>query len=145
MTIKLYTTSSPKCKLQKSLSGETTITGEPHEKISDTECNIRFTVSQLATIKSKNYAYIPETAKYYYISPNYEIDGQTVIVNLSEDVLMSNRSQILAQTCTITKNENLSNAYLYDEGYKLLAYKNIVTKEFPNEIRNDTIILMTVG
>lgn len=145
MEIVLYTVSDPKIKVNKTLGTGTTITGEPHDNVTDTEMQVRFTVDQLSTIKASNYCYISETGKYYYISPNYEIENHSVIVHLSEDVLMSLKTQLLAQTCTISRNENLSNAYLYDEGYQLLAYKNIVTKTFPSGINTDSIILMTVG
>lgn len=145
MELTLYRTASPKNQVNKALSSIATVTGEPHENISDTEFTLIFTVSQLSNIKSANYCYVPETGKYYYISPNYEIENQTVIVHFSEDVLMSLKSQLLAQTCTISRNENLSNAYLIDNGYQLLGYKNIVAKKFAHSLDSDTIILMTVG
>lgn len=145
MQLTLYRTSDPKNKVNKALSNVATISGEPHENISDTEFSLIFTTSQLSNIKSANYCYVPETRRYYYISPNYEIENSTVIVHFSEDVLMTLKSQLLAQTCTISRNENLSNAYLIDNGYQLLGYKNIVAKKFAHSLDNDTIILMTVG
>ena len=144
MQLTLYRTSDPKNKVNKTISSVATVTGEPHENISDTEFTLIFSTAQLSDIKSANYCQVPETGKYYYIQ-NYEIENHTVIVHFTEDVLMSFKTQLLAQTCTISRNENLSNAYLIDNGYQLLGYKNIVAKKFAHSLESDTIILMTVG
>lgn len=145
MTINLYNTSDPKIKVTKTLTGSTTITGEPHEIISDTEFSLRFTISQLSTLKAHNYMYSSDMGKYFYISPNFEVEKQTVIAHFKEDVLMTNASKIRAQTCTISKNQNLANAYLYDSAYQLKTYNIISTKMFPNGLTDNSIILMTIG
>lgn len=145
MNIKLYNTSSPKIKVNKTLNLVADIDGEPHDIVSETEMSVRLSTGHLAGVKGSNYCYIATTGKYYYISPNYQIDNQSVIVFLKEDVLMSLKTQIYAQTCTISKNENLSDAYLYDDNYKIDAYSNIVTKEFPNGFDTESLILLTAG
>ncbi len=145
MNITLYTTTSPRIQISKVLSGAVAISGEPHEIVSETEMSLRLSIDRLASVKASNYCYIGDTGKYYYISPNYEIDNHTVIINLKEDVLMSFKSQIYAQTCTISRNERQANSYLFDNGYQLLAYKNIVTKKFPSGLTDNSIILMTTG
>lgn len=145
MNITLYSTSSPAIQVNKTLAQRASITGEPHEIVSDKEMTLRLAIGNLANVKASNYCYIGDTGKYYYINPDYKIENQSVIIALKEDVLMSFKTQLLAQTVTVSRNENLSNAYLYDNGYQLLAYKNIVTKTFPVGIDTDTIILMTIG
>lgn len=145
MNITLYSTTSPAIQVNKTLTQRASITGEPHEIVSDKEMTLRLAIGNLANVKASNYCYIGDTGKYYYINPDYKIENQSVIIALKEDVLMSFKTQLLAQTCTVSRNENLSNAYLYDNGYQLLAYKNIVTKQFPVGIDTDTIILMTIG
>lgn len=145
MNITLYSTSSPAIQVNKTLTQRASITGEPHEIVSDKEMTLRLAIGNLANVKASNYCYIGETGKYYFINPDYKIENQSVIIALKEDVLMSFKTQLLAQTVTVSRNENLSNAYLYDNGYQLLAYKNIVTKTFPVGIDTDTIILMTIG
>lgn len=145
MNIVLYSTTSPAIQVNKSLTQHASITGEPHEIVSDKEMTLRLAIGNLANVKASNYCHIPETGKYYFINPDYKIENQSVIIALKEDVLMSFRSQLLAQTCTVSRNEQLSNAYLFDNGYQLLAYKNIVCKMFPVGIDTDTIILMTIG
>lgn len=145
MNITLYSTTSPAIQVNKAITQRASITGEPHEIISDIEMTLRLSISALSNVKASNYCHIPETGKYYYIQPDYKIENQSVIIALKEDVLMSFKSQLLTQTCTISRNENISNAYLFDNGYQLLSYKNIVCKMFPVGIDTDTIVLMTIG
>lgn len=145
MNITLYSTSSPAIQVNKALTQRASIAGEPHEIISDKEMTLRLAIGNLASVKLSNYCYIPETGKYYFINPDYKIENQSVIIALKEDVLMSFKTQLLNQTCTVSRNENLSNAYMYDDAYQLLAYKEIVTKEFPAGLTTDSLILMTIG
>lgn len=144
MNIKLYNTVSPRNKLNKSLNLVADINGESNISLDDSNCVFVVSKGHLQGVQGSNYLYCTDTDKYYYID-NYEIINQTVKIYCKIDVLMSYKSEILSNTCTISRNENLANAYMYDENYKLLAYKNIVTKKFPVSLNNDTIILMTVG
>lgn len=145
MNIKLYNTTSPKIKVNKTLNLVADITGEPHDLVSEIEMSVRLSIGHLQGVQGSNYAYIASTGKYYFISPNYQIDNQSVIVNLKEDVLMSLKTELLTQTCTISKNEFLADSYLYDENYKIDGYSNIVTKEFPQGFENESMVLLTVG
>lgn len=145
MNIKLYNTASPKIKVNKTLNLVADITGEPHDIVSETDMSVRLSIGHLQGVQGSNYCYIASTGKYYFISPNYQIDNQSVIVNLHEDVLMSLKTELLAQTCTISKNEFLSDSYLYDDNYKIDGYSNIVTKEFPQGFENESMVLLTVG
>lgn len=135
----------PVIKVNKTLNLIADINGEPHETIGENKLSITLSLGHLTGVKSSNYCYIAETNKYYFINPQYEIKNQTITIHLKEDILMSLKSQLLAQTCTISRNENLSNAYLIDSGYQMLAYSNIVTKTFPQGMTDESIILMTVG
>lgn len=145
MNITLYSTTSPAIQVNKTLTQRASITGEPHEIISDKEMTLRLAIGNLANVKASNYCLIPETGKYYFINPDYKIENQSVIIALKEDVLMSFKTQLLAQTCTVSRNESLSNAYLLDNGYQLKAYNIIATRPFPQGLENESIILMTIG
>lgn len=144
MNIKLYNTTSPRNKLSKSLNLVADVTGESNINVGEHNTQFILSKGHFISVQGSNYLYCTDTSKYYFIE-NYEIQNQTVIITCKIDVLMSYRTQILNNTCTISKNENISNAYLYDNGYQLLSYKNIVTKKFPVGLTNDSIILMTVG
>ena len=144
MNIKLYKTNSPKNKVLKSLTLIADMDGESNISIDERNVSFVLKSTNLANVKNSNYLYSTTTGKYYYIL-DYEIKNQTITLKCKEDVLMSYKTEILAQTCTISKNEKYSNSYLYDDGYQLLAYKNIVTKTFPGGLTDNSIILMTVG
>lgn len=144
MNIKLYNTVSPSNKLNKTLNLVADITGESNISIDEHNCVFILSKGHLIGVQGSNYMYCTDTNKYYYIE-NYEVINQTVRIQCKVDVLMTYKTQILNNTCTISRNENIANAYMYDENYKLLSYKNIVTKKFPVSLNNDTIILMTVG
>lgn len=144
MNIKLYNTTSPRNKLNKTLNLVADIDGESNEAIG--EHNTIFIVSKghLQGVQGSNYLLSGITGRYYYIE-NYEIENQCVKISCKEDVLMTFKDQIRNNTCTISRNANLSNAYLTDNGYQLLAYENIVTKTFPKGLTDEAVILLTVG
>lgn len=145
MNIVLYNTTSPAIQVNKTLTQKASITGYAHEIISDKEMTLRLAIVDLTNVKASNYCYIGETGKYYYINPDYKIENQSVIIALKEDVLMSYKTQLLIQTCTVSRNESLSNAYLLDNGYQLKAYNIIATRPFPQGLETESIILMTIG
>lgn len=98
-----------------------------------------------SNIFNSNYCYISDNNRYYYIKDIVKMQGGKLLVDCEVDVLMSNKNEILQLTATVDRNENESNAYLIDENYKALSYKEIVCKSFPQGMTRDSIILMTVG
>lgn len=146
MNIKLYNTVSPRNMLNKTLNLVADITGESN--IPTGEHNPNFIVSKghLIGVQGSNYLFCTDTGKYYYID-DYVIENQTVIIKCKLDVLMTYKTQILSNTCTVAKNENgnISDSYLYDDNYKIDAYSNIVTKEFPKGFTDESLILLTTG
>lgn len=81
-------------------------------------------------ISSANYAYIAEFGRYYYIVNITSVSTGLWELELHVDVLMSYKSQILAQTAVVARQENRRNMYL-DDGW-FMAYQNpiIQTKYF---------------
>lgn len=61
------------------------------------------------------------------------------------DPLMTYENEIRNLNCTIDRNENEADSYLYDENYKIDAYSNIVTIDFPQGFGDEQLILLTVG
>ena len=102
-------------------------------------------ISYDSDIFNCNYCYISDNNRYYYINDIVKMQGGKLLITCDVDVLMSNKNEILQLTATVDRNENESNAYLIDENYKVLSYKEIVCKSFPNGMTKDSIILMTVG
>lgn len=144
MNIKLYNTTSPKNKLSKTLNLVADITGESNINVGKNNTQFILSKGHLTGVKGSNYLLCEDTGKYYFIE-DYEIQNQTVIITCKIDVLMSYRTQILANTCTISKNEAIANSYLYDNGYQLKSYNIVSTVPFPRGLTTDSIILMTIG
>lgn len=144
MTITLYQTKSDKKRASKDLTLLVTL---DNARLYDTfdVLHPRLKVSRetFDSIKSCNYAYIPDFGRYYFVK--YEIDSNFVLLNCEVDVRTSYKEGIRGLTCTVTRNENLKNGYLHDSNYNVYAYEQVVCKMFPNAINQDSIILMTVG
>lgn len=144
MTITLYQTKSDKKRASKDLTLLSTLN---NARLYDTfdvlRPKLKISRETFDSIKSCNYAYIPDFGRYYFVK--YEIDSNFVLLNCEVDVRTSYKEGISGLTCTVTRNENLKNGYLHDSNYSIYAYEQVVCKMFPNAINQDSIILMTVG
>lgn len=146
MTITLYTVTDDKRKVEKTLTSVKTI----NNAILYDDFNLfnpRLKISRggyAGLFTSTNYVKIDAFNRFYYIE-SYDIDSNFVYLKLHEDVLMSNALAIRQLTCTVARNENLSNGYLRDGSYQIYAYDQVTCKMFPRSINQDSIILMTVG
>ena len=145
MKIKLYNTKSENNKLHKLL---TEIQEIENAKILNQASIINLTITIKRDLVSDftniNYVYIDNFSRYYFVD-DVKIENGFLILNCRCDVLMSHREQISNIYCTIERNQNQSNGYLYDNNYKVLSYENIVCKQFPNGLTTNGIILMTAG
>jgi len=144
MVIKLYVNNSdPKC-VDKTLSDELVVSGTARDPL-DIVNPILEVDGDIVTILGKyNYMYIEDYARYYFIDMTGDYYKLSQVRGHC-DVLSSAKAWLRARMATITRNENLYNAYLNDPGFNAYAYKNIVTKTFPAGVNADSIILMTVG
>lgn len=147
MNISLYTIQDDYRKLQKTVgTALATLTGDLHEKVSDVQLVVRVPGLAAASVGAANYAYIDTLGKYYF-REEFEIENNTLLIHLKEDVRMNFATQILATECTVARveNEKKANSYLLDANYQAKAYKKHVQRNFPNSIDNFSFILMTVG
>lgn len=144
MDVIIYATNSPANKVDKALTELSHVTGYLREESTVKNPEITFSLADASNLDAGNYIYIPEFHRYYYRGEMVR-DNKVVRVKFREDVLMSWKTQIRANRATVTRNEKLSNGYILDPSYKSLAYDEIVTKQFPNSLNNDSIVLLTVG
>lgn len=98
-----------------------------------------------AVIAGVNYAYIDAFQRYYFIRDRKSLINGVVELTLESDPWQSFASQLRACPATIVRNENAANGYLIDNEYQLLAYNTVVTREFPQGLTGESMILMTVG
>lgn len=140
MQIDLYTTNSPKNKISKELSNKTTIDC----KLTD-NCDIITPKIVLKGYKGHNYCYIDSFKRYYYITNvNIGIGGRYTL-ELSVDVLMSYKNDILnslayiesvsRETPLIPINDNsifsqrtINKTIMFPNGFNELPKYVLVTK-----------------
>lgn len=144
MIVTLYNNASDDIALDKTLTQIAQAEGVLHNKKNSMDMTIRLPGDQYNNVVAANYVYLDTYGRYYF-RDSFDIENNTVTVNLREDVLSTFKAGIRANNCTVLRNASLSNAYMLDDKYRVLGYRNIVTKEFPSGFENDTIILMTVG
>ena len=145
MVITFYKCLDDHRKINKTLGTSTgSMTGHLHERVSDLDVTVKLPYAAYSILQGSNYCHIDTFSRYYYIV-KYEIENDCVIATMHEDVLKSNAAALLNVNCTITRNQNMKDGYLADDGYKVKAYKNIVTREFGNSMDDYSIIVMTVG
>ena len=145
ITFTFYKTASDYRKLNKALGTPLgTAQGYLHERINDISMVIRLPGEYLNYCQSANIVYSSVTEKYYFLE-SYDVENNTVLMRLKEDVRYNFRNQLLNTSCTILRTESNANAYLLDNGYQIMAYDNIVAKTFPAGLTDESIILLTVG
>jgi hypothetical protein len=89
-----------------------------------------------------NYCYIPLFNRYYYIK-NITVDnGRQMRLTCHVDVLMS--FDIRSLTGVVARNENAYNLYFTDSAFKILNYRQVITKAFPNSFSSNSNLLLTV-
>lgn len=107
MEMQLYSTKSERNRLRKVLNNGVTLTGNL-ERACDI-VNPMIMLEYDATLATKNYAYIADFGRYYFIS-NIVFDDETMIIYLHCDVLMSFRADILSSVARVVRS-----ASNYDE------------------------------
>lgn len=147
MTLTFYSITDDFRKLDKTVGTSTgSSTGELHERVNDLQFTVRLPGTMATIAGGANYCYVDLFGKYYFVR-SLEVENNTVYVTLYEDVRMNFATQIKAMPATITRtaNERKADAYLLDNKYIAKAYRQITTKDFPNELTDFSFILMTVG
>ena len=143
-TVKLYTVTDDAKVVSKSLGTATEFTSVTVKETTDVTAPV-LRIASSSNLSGYNYCYIERYGRYYFINRIDTTPDGMWIIHCRCDVLMSYKSQIKALTGTLERSETVFNGYLNDSEYKALAYRKIVTKQFPTAMDNDCFILMTVG
>lgn len=96
------------------------------------DCDIMSPVLEVAysaDVMSANYLYVSTWGRYYYIEDKI-LSSQRVILQLSEDVLMTYKTDILKLKCVVARQENNYNTYLNDGVWRNLQAKDVLTLRF---------------
>lgn len=136
--------SSPKNQLDKNLSTVTTATGTLKEDTSIIDPVIKIQCS-LGSVAQCNYMYIPQFARYYFITDMRSINSSIVEFSGHVDVLTTYRAQIRNNNAITLRQENRWNLYLNDGTFKVYQDPFVVTKAFPSGFSTQEFVLAVAG
>ena len=143
MVIKLYINTSDPKAVDKTLTGEISITGVARYPVDVVNPVIEYQRGE-TDITGYNYAYIEDFNRWYFMDVTCD-SYNMLTLTMHCDALSTAKNYLRARNATITRNQRLYNSYLNDPEFPSYAYTNIVTKVFPTPVTGDSIILMTVG
>ena len=148
MRVILYNTTSDNRVLNKHI----TLIKEIDAELKDADDVISPTlkIQRFKDWEKVNYIYIESFNRYYYVNTIKQLLGNTILLNCSVDVLMSNKDAIRNLTCIIDKQENsattYSDKYLDDGSFitECRTFNSILN--FPQGFNdNGEFILITAG
>ena len=146
MTIDLYLNNSENNAVLKNITQIISMKGDLRQGTSIINPTIDFQYE--TTISPKfNYVYIPDFRRYYFLKNLTSVRNNLWRMDLHVDVLMSFKEEILANTATISRQENLWNMYLNDGTFRAYSNPIIQFKKFPNDnlLNNDNLVLIVAG
>ena len=120
--------------VQGTLKDETSII----DPIITIECN-------MSDVRNANYMHITAFNRYYFIRNIRSITNNLVEFTCHVDVLMSFRSEILANSAIIRKQENVWNLYLNDGSLRIYQNPNVLTRAFPSGFTHQEFVLAIAG
>ena len=148
MRVILYNTTSDNRVLSKNIS----LIKEIDAELKDANDVISPTlkIQRFEGWEKVNYIYIKSFNRYYYVNTIKQLLGNTILLDCSVDVLMSNKDAIRNLTCIIDKQENSSTAYsdkYLDDGIFITECRTFNSiLNFPVVFNNDgEFILITAG
>ena len=132
LTFRLYKTSSPANKINKSLDSPVTFTIDLKNRPKDyNELDIDLSRDTGATTFKYNYAHLAGYDLYYFVEVLPSSIGRAHnILHLELDPLMTYKDQILNLDCIIKRNTSKYNLYVEDEELQTLKKTQIQTKAF---------------
>lgn len=128
MELKLYTNKSEDNKLEKDLSQIVAFNGTLKENCSILSPVITVSEFNNAMAAICNYAFIPEFARYYFVTDIISLANNLWEIHMRVDVLQSYAGQIKKQTATIIRQEQQYNMMLADGMFKQQQNKQVQIK-----------------
>lgn len=146
MQIDLYYTLDDRHKVHKDLVSIHNCVGALRAECSMVNPKVLIETRE-ATAGRANYAVIHDLdiLRYYFITDQVMVRDGLVEFTMELDPLMTYETEIRNLVCTVQRNENEADSYLYDDNYKIDAYSNIVTKTFPIGFEAESLVLICVG
>lgn len=142
MTIMLYNNSSDPLVVDKSLSNSLTLAGDLREM-----CDVEnpSLLIEGTTLLNYNYAYIPEFNRYYFFKkPPTAVAKNLMLLELTEDYLMSYKTEIKATKAIIKRQERYYNKYLNDPDALSYSYEILSAYAFDTPFTKTSIPYLTM-
>ena len=131
MTIDLYNNNSEPEKINKSLSNKLTLTGVVRGEIDVENPIVEIDASnQQNAIISRNYCYITEFGRYYYITEKTFVTNELCVIKCKRDPLMSFANGILYTKMLFERSENMAQTYVVDNKQPVYNFPMVLTKTF---------------
>lgn len=109
------------------------------------DITLEFIISDMADVASVNYVFIPSLNTYYFVSDIDFVAGNKCVLSCKTDVLMTYKNIIKGMYGHVVRSESHGNGWLNDSEYPISAKNKVISKNFPNALEDDSIILITVG
>ena len=152
MVLKLFKTKSAPNVVRKSLSEvlafdevifkEDTSLLNPTVIINGVSNSSTYTIEDIGKC---NYFSIPKVGRYYFITDIVMLHGGRVAISGKVDSLMSFKTDILASTQLIVRQEKKTNNYLIDTEIPLSSKKQIIEHEFGDAIRDSGYYIIAIN
>lgn len=152
MVLKLFKTKSAPNVVRKSLTEvvtfdevifkEDTSLLNPTVIINGVSNSSTYTIEDIG---KSNYFSIPKVDRYYFITDIVMLHGGRVAISGKVDPLMSFKTDILASTQLIVRQEKKTNNYLIDTDIPLSSKKQIIEHEFGDSIADGGYYILAVN
>lgn len=141
----LYTNTSPRNYLNKTLTTLSTISGVLKDETSIV--NPTIIIEYAGIPEEANYLYIAEFGRYYYIEDINSVRNGLIEITCASDPLMSFNTSIKNCSGIIRRAQSAShyNMLLDDGSFRTYANPYIRTVAFPNGFTNATFLLAVAG
>ena len=146
MRIVLYNNKSGNNVVSKTLSNEKEMNGV-FLKNDTSIINPVFLLSgfDVSQFTDYNYLYVPSFHRYYFINNFVAKTGKIVEISAHVDVLMSYKSDILASTQMIERQQNKANNYILDNSLPLQANRKISYYNFGEDFDNVQFFVLAIA
>ena len=129
LTVTLYNNGSPVEKIGKNLTGGTDFSCLLKDATSILKPVIE--VSSSSNLSGFNYMYIADFGRYYFIDDIVSTHNNRWTISAHVDVLETYKTQILANSAVIRRQQSQYNLYLDDPDFLTYNYERIQTIKFP--------------
>ena len=144
MIVKIYTNNSEKIAISKNLTELMTVSGVLRDTTSLQTPSIILN-RNISDLINCNYVFIEDFNRYYYVNNITSVKQNLTQLDLSCDVLMSFKDDILKQTAIIKKQQDNWNLYIDDGSFSAQQNSRVQIKSFPNSIEGESYVLVLAG